>query len=63
MDTCFEGKLSVDQLRAALPQLNFRKSSGVLVGPGIGVDAAAIDVELAQHKARDFYQVSPETKW
>ena len=58
-----EGKLSIEQLRMSLPEFSKQSNSSIIVGPGIGIDAAAIDINKAQAKARQYYEVKDNIEW
>ncbi|MFW9930015.1 MAG: AIR synthase related protein [Candidatus Thorarchaeota archaeon] len=52
-----EGKLSIELLKQILI-LKGAKNDGLVVPPGIGIDASAIDLSICQKKCQHFYESS-----
>jgi len=56
-----EGKLGNSDLKNLIPK-KFGSNSGIVIGPGLGIDAAAIDPQIAMGKALKYYN-SNESNW
>lgn len=57
-----EGKLGNSDLKDLIPK-KFGANSGIVIGPGLGIDAAAIDFEIAVGKALKYYNLEKDSKW